>query len=54
MAKAKELSKIESISINLKTSLELAKEEYLINPTNPLSSIITDLQLTILELDKLK
>jgi hypothetical protein len=54
MAKLKQLSNIESISIKLKESLELAKTEYLVNPTNPLSSIITDLQLTIIELEKIK
>lgn len=54
MAKTKEVSRIEAISINLKAALESAKEEYLVKPTNPLSSIISDLELTIIEINKLK
>jgi hypothetical protein len=54
MAKIKQLGKIETILINLEESLVLAKDEYLVVPSNPLYSIITDLELTIMEINKLK
>jgi hypothetical protein len=54
MAKVKQLSKVEMISSLLQESLQLANDEYKINPTNPLSSVIVDLELTIMELKKIK
>lgn len=55
MAKTiKEVSKIKLIAEKLNESLVLAKEEYQSNASNPLSSIIVDLELTILELKKIK
>jgi hypothetical protein len=54
MANVKKISGIEMISNLLKEALEISKEEYLVNPTNPLSSVIVDLELTIIELKKIK
>ena len=54
MANVKKISGIEMITNLLQSALETAKEEYLINPTNPLSSVIVDLELTIIELKKIK
>ena len=54
MAKAKELGKIESLIVNLESSINLAKEEYQERPSNPLYSVITDLELTLMELKKIK
>jgi hypothetical protein len=54
MAKVKQLGRIESIIVNLESSLSLSKEEYAVNPSNPLYSVITDLELTIMELKKIK
>lgn len=53
MAKVKQVNRIESIIINLENSLSLAKEEYTSHPTNPLNSIITNLELTMMEINKL-
>ena len=54
MAKTKELNKIETLTVNLENSIKLAKEEYQEKPSNPLYSIITDLELTLMELKKIK
>ena len=54
MANVKKISGIEMISNLLESALETAKEEYLIKPTNPLSSVIVDLELTIIEIKKIK
>ena len=54
MAKAKEISKIETLTANVEASIKLAKEEYQENPSNPLYSVITDLELTLLEIRKIK
>jgi len=54
MAKVKELGKIESLIVNLESSIKLAKEEYQERPSNPLYSVITDLELTLMELKKIK
>jgi hypothetical protein len=53
MAKEK-LSGIDSIISNVELAIEKAKEEYTIKPTNPMYSVITDLELTLMELKKLK
>jgi hypothetical protein len=53
MAK-KQLSRIESLINNLDESIKLAKEEYQTNPSNPLYSVIIDLELTIMEVKKIK
>lgn len=47
------MEKLTLLLSNLENSLSIAKEEYLIKPTNPLYSIITDLELTIAEVKKL-
>jgi hypothetical protein len=54
MAKVKELPRVEMISHLLQEALTLSKEEYQENPSNPLYSIITDIELTIMELKKIK
>ncbi len=54
MVKKKEISRLETIIGNLEVSLNLAKEEYAENPSNPLYSVITDIQLTLIELKKIK
>ena len=54
MANVKKISGIEMITHLLQSALETANEEYLIKPTNPLSSVIVDLELTIIEIKKLK
>lgn len=38
----------------LQEALKTSKEEYKFNPSNPLSSVIVDLELTITELKKIK
>ena len=53
MAKTKELGKLESIKVNLLATIVLSKEEYQINPTCELYSIITDLELTLKEVLKI-
>ena len=54
MANVKKITGIEMISNLLESALETSKEEYLVKPTNPLSSVIVDLELTIMELKKIK
>ena len=53
MAKVKEIIRIDNIQEKLTSALQLAKEEYLVNPSNPLYSVITDLELTIMEVKKI-
>ena len=54
MANVKKISGIEIVYHLLQEALETSKEEYKINPSNPLSSVIVDLELTIIELKKIK
>jgi hypothetical protein len=54
MAKKKEENYIDAIEGNILASIRLAKAEYEQKPSNPLYSIITDLELTLIELKKLK
>lgn len=54
MAKKKIETNIEAIEGNILASVLLAKEEYKVNPSNPLYSVITDLELTLMELKKIK
>lgn len=54
MAKKKEETNIEAIEGNILASILLAKAEYSERPSNPLYSVITDLELTLLELKKIK
>lgn len=55
MAKKKEeLTKIEMIEVRLNESIELAKSEYEIKPSNELYSVIVDMELTIKEIKKIK
>lgn len=53
MTKIKEVNKLESIKVNILASIDFAKEEYQINPTCELYSIITDLELTLKEVLKI-
>ena len=53
MAKEKQENCIEAIEGNILASIRLAKAEYEKKPTNPMYSIITDLELTLMELKKL-
>lgn len=52
MAKTK--SNLETIEANIEASIQLAKAEYELKPTNPLHSVITDLELTLMEIKKVK
>ena len=54
MANVKKISGIEIVYHLLQEALETSRKEYLENPSNPLYSIITDLELTIMELKKIK
>ena len=54
MANVKKLPRIEMIPNLLQEALQLAKEEYAIKPTNQLSSIMINLELTLIELKKIK
>lgn len=54
MANVKKISGIEMVYHLLQEALETSKEEYKINPSNPLYSVITDLELTIMEVKKIK
>lgn len=54
MANVKKISRPEMILHLLQESLQISKEEYAENPSNPLYSIITDLELTIMETKKIK
>ena len=54
MANVKKISGIEMVYHLLKEALETSKEEYKVNPSNPLYSVITDLELTIIEIKKIK
>jgi hypothetical protein len=53
MAKEKQQNNLDAIKSNILDSIKLAKAEYEKNPTNPMYSIITDLELTLMELNKL-
>jgi hypothetical protein len=53
MAKEKQENNLEAIEGNLWASILLAKADYEKNPTNQMYSIITDLELTLMELKKL-
>ena len=53
MAKKKEETHLESIEGNILAAIRLAKAEYDKKPTNPMYSIITDLELTLLEIKKI-
>ena len=52
MAKTK--SNLEAIEGNIWASILLAKAEYELKPTNPMYSVITDLELTLMEIKKMK
>jgi hypothetical protein len=52
MAK-KQLGKIESLIVNVESSIKLAKEAYEENPSSPLYSVVIDLELTLKELKKI-
>jgi hypothetical protein len=53
MAKEK-LTGIDSIIQDVESAIAKSKEEYAIKATNPMYSVITDLELTLMELKKLK
>ena len=52
MAKKKEENNLDAIEGNLWASILLAKAEYEKHPTNPMYSIITNLELILIELKK--
>lgn len=57
MAKKKEEiveNYLEAIEGNIAAAIRLAKAEYANKPTNPMYSVITDLELTLMEIKKLK
>ena len=54
MANVKKISGIEMVYHLLQEALKTSKEEYKVNPSNPLYSVITDLELTIIEIKKIK
>jgi hypothetical protein len=54
MAKKKEQNNLDAIEGNVWAAILLAKAEYEVKPTNPLYSVITDLELTLMELKKMK
>ena len=54
MAKKKEENNLDAIEGNLWASILLAKAEYEKHPTNPMYSIITNLELILIELKKLQ
>jgi len=54
MAKKKEENNLDAIEENIASAIRLAKVEYQNKPTNPMYSVITDLELTLMELKKLK
>ena len=54
MAKKKEENRLDAIEGNIWAAILLAKAEYEIKPTNPMYSVITDLELTLMEIKKLK
>jgi hypothetical protein len=53
MVKKKIETNIEAIEGNIWASILLAKEEYKVNPSNQLYSIIIDLELTLREIKKI-
>ena len=54
MAKKKKETNLDAIEGNLWATILLAKAEYSEKPSNPLYSVITDLELTLMEIKKLK
>lgn len=54
MAKKKEENSLEAIEGNIAAAIRLAKGEYEKKPTNPLYSIITGLELTLMEIKKIQ
>ena len=54
MAKKKEENNLDAIHGNLWASILLAKAEYENKPTNLMYSIITNLELTLMELKKIQ
>jgi hypothetical protein len=51
---AKQKSNIDSIIENIESAIASAKAEYEVKPSNPLYSVIIDLELTLMETKKLK
>ncbi len=54
MAKKKEENYLEAIEGNIAAAIRLAKAEYENKPSNPLYSVITDLELTLKEVKEIK
>lgn len=54
MAKKKEENLLDAIEGNIAASIRLAKAEYDKKPTNPMYSVITNLELTLMEIKKLQ
>lgn len=54
MAKKKEENFLDAIEGNIAAAIRLAKAEYENNPSDPMYSVITDLELTLRELKKIQ
>jgi hypothetical protein len=54
MRKKKEENRFDTIEENLSSAIQLAKAEYEIKPSNPLYSIITNLELTLKDIKEIK
>ena len=54
MTNKKEENYFDAIEGNIAAAIRLAKAEYELKPTNPMHSVITDLELTLMELKKVK
>ena len=54
MTKKKEENYLEAIEGNIAAAIRLAKAEYEIKPSNPLYSIITNLELTLKDIKEIK
>ena len=54
MANKKEENYFDAIEGNIAAAIRLAKAEYEKKPSNPLYSVITDLELTLMEVKKIK
>jgi hypothetical protein len=54
MAKKKEENNLDAIAENIAAAIQLAKIEYQTKPSNPMYSVIIDLELTLMEIKKIK
>jgi hypothetical protein len=54
MAKKKEENYLDAIEGNIAAAIRLAKAEYENKPSNPIYSVITSMELTLMEIKKIK